>query len=87
MRGSRGKPRDTKPLVGPAVVAGSERTKEVPMASGMPDSLEQACNSFAAQAGLRTVQEVVNRAGMAKPERGKVLPFAPRLYWIEKEKE
>lgn len=57
------------------------------MASGMFESLEQACNTFAAQAGLRTVQEVVNRAGAAKPERGNILPFQPRLYWIETEKE
>lgn len=55
------------------------------MPKAIPKVLEDACNRFADQAGLPSVQQVINRAGAIKPEAGKIIPFKPNLYWIEKE--
>lgn len=55
------------------------------MVAGMPKSLENAANIYAAQTGYPTVQAILNRTGAARPERGKVIPFRsaePNRWWV-----
>lgn len=57
------------------------------MPTGMAASLEKTLDDFAAPRGLPSVQAVINRAGTAKLERGKALPFTQRPWWVEKDSE